>query len=83
MGKLLGVGPIYGPVGVGASLIAVGGPPDFSGSRKALFFRFSHGFVDIEHRRGLLEERKHRGEPIDTTASGPPFSPGAEPLQAR
>ncbi len=84
MGELLGVGPIYGPVGGGASLIAVGGPPDVSGSRKAFdFFAFlmdswtlNTGAVcskNVSIVENLLTPRR----------VGPPAAPGSKPLQAR
>ena len=75
-GELLGVGPICDPVGVGASFVVRSGPPGVGASRKVLGLCFARGHGNIEGWAYLVDERIYRGEPIDTTSSGPSILTG-------
>ena len=63
--QLLGVGPIYEPVGVGASLIVRSGPPGVGASRKVLGSCFARGHGDIEGWAYLVEELS-RNRPLSS-----------------
>ena len=52
------------------------GPPGVGASRQVLGLCFARGRGNIKGWAYLVEERIYRGEPIDTTSSGPSILTG-------